>query len=58
MASLQHVVACQQREDQRAFLMHQGDALGARSRVELVGLKAVQLDAAGERRDGAGDEAQ
>ena len=38
--------------------MHEGDALGARSRVELVGLKAVQLDAAGERRDGAGNEAQ
>ena len=58
VASLQHVVAGAHRKHQRAFLLHEGDALRASARVEPAGLEAVQLDAAGQRRDGAGHQAQ
>ena len=58
MAALQNVVAGAHREDERAFLLHEGDALGAGARVQMAGLEAVQLDAARERSDGARDQAQ
>ena len=58
VASLQDVIAGAQRENERAFLMHHGDALRARARVQLAGFKAVEFDAAGQRRDGARDQAQ
>ncbi len=58
MAALQNVVAGADREDERALLLHEGDALGASARVQMAGLEAVQFDPARERSDGAGNQAQ
>ncbi len=45
MAALQHVVSGANREDERAFLLHHGDTLRARARIEATGLEAIELDA-------------
>ena len=55
---LQHVIARPHRKDQRAFLLHHGNALRARARLEFAGFEAIELDAAGKRRDGARNQLQ
>src|SRR5207253_1529444 len=46
------------RENQRAFLLHQSDALSTGAYIQMAGLEAVEFDAAGKGSDGAGNQAQ
>jgi len=56
VASLQNVFAGARRKEQRAFLVHDGDALGARARVEPRGFETFELDASGKRLQRARDQ--
>ena len=56
MAALQDVVAGTNGKDERAFLLHEGDALGAGAHVEAASLETVEIDAAGKRSDAAGNQ--
>src|SRR5258708_33866574 len=54
MAALQNEFPGAARKEQRALLLYHGSALGAGSRRQRVGDKAVPQDAAGARRQRAG----
>ncbi len=55
-AALQNKIPGKRWVDDRAFLMHHGDALRARSYVEPAGFFAVKFHAPGKRRDGSRDQ--
>src|SRR5580704_15440667 len=58
VAALQDKLPSARGEEQRAFLLNHGDALGANSWSERVRGETVEKDAARERLQGASDELQ
>ena len=58
MTSLQDIITGKNGENEGTLLLHERDALGTGSRIEMAGLEAVKFHAAGKRNDGAGDQAE
>ncbi len=46
MSPLKDVIAGKDGENERAFLLHERDALGASAHVQMTGLEAIELNAA------------